>query len=252
MKLVLREKESMKLSNATWTEVEVYLKSKNTLIIPIGSTEQHGPTGLIGTDYVTAQRISEAVGAKLGVYVAPPICYGMALHHMAFPGSAALKPSTLLQMVLEIIESFKKHGFKKIVFVNGHGGNIPTVTAAFSEVKSGSDNSILELINWWRLQEVQAYETEHFGDQNGFHATVGEVAVTMHLEPEAFDKIPNTQFKIERPKHHWPMGPEEFRKTFFDGRMESNPGLATKHHGEKIFQIAVDAIAHKVDEVIKA
>ncbi len=242
----------MKLSNATWPEVETYLKTKNLLIIPIGSTEQHGPTGLIGTDYVTAQALSEAAGEKVGVYVAPPICYGMALHHMAFPGSAALKPSTLLQVVYEIIESFKKHGFKKFVFVNGHGGNIPTVTAAFSEVKSSTDTSVLELINWWRLEEVQAYEKECFGDQNGFHATVGEVALTMHLSPEAFDKIPNTQFKIERPKHHWPMGPSEFRAVFYDGRMESNPGLATKQHGQNIFKIAVETIAHKVRTIAES
>lgn len=237
----------MKLANATWPQVENYLKTKDVVIVPIGSTEQHGPTGIIGTDYVTAQAISESVGLKTHVFVAPPICFGMALHHMAFPGTISLTPSTLLKVVVEVIESLKRHGFKKILFVNGHGGNIPTVTAAFSEVKHSNDKTVLDLANWWRLPEVQAYENEHFGDQNGFHATVGEVAVTQYLEPETFKDIPKTQFKVERPAHHWPMGPIEFREVFFDGRMESNPGLATPEHGRKIFDIAVQAIARKVE-----
>lgn len=236
----------MKLATMTWPQVEDYLHKKQSILIPIGSTEQHGPTGLIGTDYVTAEGISLEVGRRKQIIVAPPICYGMALHHMGFPGTAALKPSTLLQVVVEIIESFKTHGFRNFYFVNGHGGNIPTVTAAFSEIKVGSDKSVLELFNWWRLEEVQSYEKEHFGDQNGFHATVGEVSVTQFQFTEAFEKIPKTQFKIERPQHHWPMGPEEFRRTFPDGRMESNPGLATPEHGKNLFEIAVDAIARKV------
>lgn len=239
----------MELATSTWPQVETYLKTKNSLIIPIGSTEQHGPTGIIGTDYVTANGISIAAGKRNHTLVAPPICYGMALHHLGFPGSAALKPSTLLQVVCEIVESFKRHGFKKFLFVNGHGGNIPTLTAAFSELKFDQDRSVLELINWWKLPEVMKYEETHFGNENGFHATVGEVSVTMFQYEEAFKNIPRQNFAVERPKSHWPLGPAEFREVYPDGRMASNPGLATAQHGEALFGLAVDAVVRKLVEM---
>lgn len=239
----------MELATKTWPQVEAYLKNKKSIIIPIGSTEQHGPTGIIGTDYVTANGISLAAGEMNKTLVAPPICYGMALHHLGFPGSAALKPSTLLLVVTEIVESFKRHGFQQFLFVNGHGGNIPTLTAAFSEIKHHNDRSTLELINWWKLPEVVAYEEKNFGEENGFHATVGEISVTMHQFPQAFQEIPRTHFKVEHPKTHWPLSPTEFREVYFDGRMGSNPGLATSQHGQVLFDIAANAVVRKLREL---
>lgn len=239
----------MELATKTWPQVEQYLKNKKSLIIPIGSTEQHGPTGLIGTDYVTANGIAVAAGRKNQTLVAPPICYGMALHHLGFPGSAALKPSTLILVISEIVNSFKLHGFNRFLFVNGHGGNIPTLTAAFSEIKHSDDRSQLDLVNWWKLPEVTQYEDQHFGEENGFHATVGEVSVTMHQFPQAFQDIPRTQFKVEKTKSHWPLSPTEFREVYFDGRMGSNPGLATEQHGANLFELAVDAVVRKLKEM---
>jgi creatinine amidohydrolase len=236
----------MKLSHCTWQQVEEHLKSKPHFIVPIGSTEQHGPTGLIGTDYLSANAIAEQVGEKMGILVAPPICFGMALHHLAFPGTVTLRPETLIAVIKDVVWSLKSHGAKRVTFINGHGGNIPTVTTAFSAIKDSNDTTVLEMFDWWRLPEVQAYENEHFGDQNGFHATVGEVSVTMHTDAIAFEKIKPQQFKVEKFPHHWPMSPVEFRKTFTDGRMASNPGLATRDHGKKIFDIAVNGICQRI------
>ncbi len=238
----------MKLAHRTWTQVETYLKHKKTLIIPIGSVEQHGPTGLIGTDYLTAQAISEAVGSKTNTLVAPPLCYGMALHHMAFPGSATLQPTTLIQVIKEVVDSFTQHGFQDFIFINGHGGNMAIVTSAFCDLKGLNDERRFELINWWKIPDVQEYEKAHFGDQSGFHATIGEVATTMHTDPEAFKDIENQSFEIERPEHDWPLSAKEFRETFPDGRMESNPGLATKQHGQKIFELTVDSISEQIQK----
>lgn len=237
------------LAHNTWQTVEAYLKTRKTIILPIGSTEQHGPNGLIGIDYLTAQKIAEAVGAKTNTLVAPPICYGMAMHHMAFAGSASLRPTTLVLMMTDILQSFIKHGFDRILVINGHGGNIAPVTTAFCEIKAQDSKTRLQLENWWKIEEVSAYEREHFGDQNGFHATIGEVAATMYLEPQAYAHIPKMNFEIVRKPHHWPMGADEFRKLFADGRMESNPGLATPAHGEKIFNIAVNALSERLVEL---
>lgn len=233
----------MQLAQLTWPQVEAYLKTSQTLIIPIGSTEQHGPTGLIGTDAMSATEISKRVGENLGLMVAPAINYGMALHHMDFVGSATVRPSVFIAMIKDIVEGFVKHGFKKIIFINGHGGNIAPLTTAFSECLYSDQSYSLKLINWWHLKSVQNFENETFGAENGFHATCGEVAVTKALYPEIFAKIKEENFSVTQEKTDWPLSPSQFRKSFPDGRMGSNPTKSKAEHGHKILQLAVQEIS---------
>lgn len=242
----------MKISDCTWPQVEEYLKEKDLLLIPIGSTEQHGPTGIIGTDFVTAQAISEEVAGKYELAVAPPICYGMARHHLGFPGSASLAPSTFIMVIRDIVDSFARNGFRKFVFVNGHGGNIAPLTTAFSEIKDHDVDYQLKIFNWWHLPSVREYEEKHFGDENGFHATCGEISVTMRVREEAFKSIPSQNFEIERPAHSMPLSPGEFRRIFPDGRMMSNPGLSTKQHGDVLFDLAVTEIGEKALRILES
>lgn len=237
----------MNLQEKTWPQIEEYLKTKKTVIVPVGSTEQHGPTGLIGIDYMSSWSIAQVVGDKTKTLVAPPLCFGMAVHHMAFPGTMSLSPATYVLVIKELIQSLAQHGFEKIVFINGHGGNIAPITTAFCEAKQNNETWDLRLINWWHLPEVQTYEESVFKNENGFHATCGEISVTMFTHPEAYKNIPSMTFKPTAERTHWPMSPKEFRRHFPDGRMGSNPALSNAQHGEKIFDIAVKSIIQKLE-----
>jgi len=239
----------MLLQNLTWPQVETYLKTNKTIIMPIGSTEQHGPTGLIGTDFLTANALAIEVGEQTNTLVAPALNFGMAAHHMAFSGTMSLKPSTYLQVFMDIFESFATHGFEKIFFINGHGGNIIPLQNAFCEWKSRNSSLQFVLENWWRMPEVQSYEEKHFGKENGFHATCGEVSLTMYTHPEAFEKIEKQNFQVEYPSYRQPLSASEFRKTFPDGRMFSNPGLSTAEHGKNLFDLSVKALIERVSEL---
>jgi creatinine amidohydrolase len=242
----------MELLYSTWPQVEAYLKTKKTILVPIGSTEQHGPTGIIGTDILTAQSIAIKLGTEMQLLVASPLCYGMSIHHMGFPGSASLTPVHLVQIICDVIKSYKHHGFEEIIFINGHGGNSAPLDTAFSQFKQYHDRTFTTYVNWWTLPEVKSYEDEHFKNQNGRHATVGEISVTQFLYPNVFKNIPSQTSEIKMPEsYHWPLSADEYKEFFPDGRMGSNPSLATRHHGERIYYIAINAIKTKIENWLK-
>tara|TARA_B100001248_G_C27398264_1_gene467497 strand:- start:6087 stop:6860 length:774 start_codon:yes stop_codon:yes gene_type:complete len=241
--------EGMQLKHCTWPQVEEYLKHKQTIIQPIGSTEQHGPTGIIGTDYRCAEFLAAAVGERSQTLVAPPLCVGMAEHHMNFPGSLSFRPSTYNAIMQDLFYSFAQHGFKNVFFINGHGGNVIPLQNAMCEWKARHDSLCFYLESWWRMPEVLAYEEQHFGDENGSHATCGEVALTMFSDAEAFEKIEKQNFKVEKVDYQFPLSAKEFREKFPDGRMQSNPGLSTKEHGEKLFHIACEALLERLSRL---
>jgi creatinine amidohydrolase len=234
----------MLLHLRTWSEVDTYLKRSRGIILPIGSTEQHGPNGLIGTDAICAEAVARAVGEKAEALVAPTIAVGMAQHHLGFSGSMTLRPSTLIAVIQDMVQSLARHGFERFYFINGHGGNIATVTAAFSEIyaerslERGSNAPSLKckLRNWWESDKVKALSKELYGDAEGSHATPSEVAMTQHVYPDA----------IKHARLDPPVAPkgefadaEDYRRTFPDGRIGSNPGLATPEAGKRFLDAAV-------------
>ena len=187
----------MQLQLQTWPEVAAYLETSRGIILPIGSTEQHGPIGLIGTDAICAEIIARGVGETTGALVGPTIGIGMAQHHMAFPGSITLRPSTLIALLRDIVESLAVHGFERFYFINGHGGNIATITAAFSEIYAARSmapaNGLApircRLRNWWQAEGVGQLAKELYGEAEGSHATPSEVAVTQFAHPDAIKQV---------------------------------------------------------------
>lgn len=247
----------MLLHLSTWTEVETYLQQSTGIIIPIGSTEQHGPTGLIGTDAICAEAIARGVGEITQAMVAPTLNVGMALHHTAFPGTISFRPTTLILIVKEYITSLVKAGFTKFCFINGHGGNIATLKAAFSETYdyladlqlSNSHQVKCQIANWFMCHSVYQLAKELYGDQEGSHATPSEVAVTQYLYPET---IKQGYLTPEVAKGHKIYGAADFRAHYPDGRMGSNPALATPEHGKQFYDLAVKEISQGYLEFLQS
>jgi len=241
----------MRLQLATWSETDDYLKTSTGIIVPIGSTEQHGPTGFIGTDALTAEAIGQRLGDAVGAMVAPTISVGMAQHHLGFSGSMTLRPSTLLLVVKDMIDSLTVHGFDRFFFVNGHGGNIATVNAAFSEVYAdaslggASNRAPVKCVmqNWFVMPGVTALAEELYGDAEGSHATVSEVAVTYALFPEDAARIRNAALEPAIAPDGDIYDAADYRRSFPDGRIGSNPGLAEAEHGERFMAVAVADLA---------
>ena len=235
----------MRLHLSAWPEIEAYLTRSKGIIIPIGSTEQHGPNGLIGTDALCPEIIAnEAAADEDDVLIGPTFNVGCAQHHMAFPGSMTLRPTTMIAVLHDWVTSLARHGFERIYFLNGHGGNVATINAAFSEIYA--DDSLnphgdnrphlsLTLRNWWELDGVFALCKKLYPTGHGSHATPSEVAVTYYAYPDA---IKDVKMDPEIAPSGPIRGAEDYRKRFADGRIGSNPALATPEDGKKLVELA--------------
>ncbi len=235
----------MLLQHQTWQEVETYLRQSNGIILPIGSTEQHGPNGLIGTDALCAEVIARGVGESAGAMVGPTIGVGIAVHHMGFAGSMTVRPSTLIAIIHDYVLSLARHGFRRFFFINGHGGNIATVQAAFSEIYAAFEGALgtktdqelrCRLANWWDGKVMHELAREIFGDDEGSHATASEVSVTQFAFPELIKHAALDPPRAPSGRFH---GPADYRRRFPDGRIGSNPGLATPEKGQRFHAAAV-------------
>ncbi len=238
----------MQLQLQTWQEIEAYLQTSRGIILPIGSTEQHGPSGLIGTDAICAEVIANGVGEAAEALVAPTIAVGMAQHHLGFAGSMTLRPSTLIAVLKDMVNSLAVHGFERFYFLNGHGGNIATLAAAFSEIYAtrslGAAANIASircrLKNWWQNQEVHDLAKELYGDAEGSHATPSEVAITQFAYPSAIKSVILDPSVAPRGDF---ADAADYRRKFPDGRIGSNPALASPEAGHRLYEAAVAAIA---------
>jgi creatinine amidohydrolase len=247
----------MLLHLSTWQEVEAYLQQSRGIILPIGSTEQHGPTGLIGTDAICAEAIARGVGEATQAIVCPTINVGMALHHTAFPGTISLRPSTIILVIKDYVTCLTKAGFTKFYFINGHGGNVATLKAAFSETYAHLEDLQIanakkvqcQVANWFMCSSVYKLAKELYGDQEGSHATPSEVAVTQYVYPEAIKQAP---LSTEVGTGHKIYGAANFRQHYPDGRMGSNPALATPEHGKQFYDLAVKELSNDYLEFVNA
>jgi creatinine amidohydrolase len=234
----------MQLALSTWQEVEDYLRTSRGIIIPIGSTEQHGPNGLIGTDHLDAEFVAKGVGDKIGCLVAPTLTIGMSQHHLGFAGSVTLRPSTLIAVVGDVVHSLLRHGFERFLFINGHGGNVATVTAAFDEIYTavslrGESSPVRCKMQFWSSgPRGQALAAELYGDSNGGHATAAEVSLAQFYQPHA---IKHAQMSPKvAPRSTGFFDSADYRRRFADGRIGSDPSLSSPEHGERLYAAAVE------------
>ena len=241
----------MLLALQTWPEIEARLKVSKTVIIPIGSNEQHGPMGFLGTDWLCPEIIAHAAHESGNILVAPTFNIGMAQHHLGFPGTISLRPSTFIAAIEDWVGSLSRHGFERIYFLNGHGGNVASIEAAFSQIYSRYSYEAkdcpfqLRLKNWWDLPGVSRLCAKLYPTGHGSHATPSEIAVTFAAHPD------HVKAAVMEPQIA-PTGPImdafDYRRRFPDGRIGSDSSLATVEDGQKIIEVSVEGLVKDVEE----
>lgn len=138
----------------TWMQVEAYLEHDDRCVIPLGSTEQHAYISL-ATDSILSERVAVDAAEPLGVPVFPPLNYGITPYFMAYPGTVTLSPETYERVLLDVLASVRRHGFRRILVLNGHGGNSPARPAAEAWAVE-KDDVELRWHDWWKAPRVRA------------------------------------------------------------------------------------------------
>lgn len=144
----------MKISESSWFDIEAYLQTDDRCILPLGSTEQHAHLSL-SVDSILSEKIATDAAEPLGVPVFPAVPYGLTPYFMAFPGTVSLKLSTYAALVRDILDSLYDTGFRRVLIVNGHGGNSPVqpVCAEWMQARPGAR---CRFHDWWRAPRTWA------------------------------------------------------------------------------------------------
>jgi len=157
----------MRITDMNWMQVEEYLKHDDRAVVPLGSTEQHGYLSL-SVDSLLAERVALEAAEPLGVPVFPVVAYGLTPYFTAFPGSVTLRVETYMRLIRDILDSLYHSGFKRVIFVNGHGGNSPADALA-TEWMMDHPGMRIKFHNWWNAPKTWAKVQEI--DPMGSHAS---------------------------------------------------------------------------------
>lgn len=139
-------------------QVEEYLERDDRVVLPLGSTEQHGYLSL-ETDNILAERVSAEAAEPLGVFVLPVVPYGLTPSFAAYPGSPTLRLETFVSVVRDLLDSLHGQGFRRFLLVNGHGGNLPAGSLV-REWTAAHPEAQAMFHSWWSSERVQAAARE--------------------------------------------------------------------------------------------
>jgi len=170
----------MRLAEHTTTTAEKALESVEVAVLPVGSTEQHGPALPLGTDFMAAGAMADTVEDREDVAVLPTLPVGVSEHHRQFHGTLWTRPEILEAYVLDTVESMATHGVRKAVVLNGHGGNTDALTRAARRLRTDG-TAFAPSWSWW--ESVTELSAELF-DSEGGHAGAAESSLVLAIAEE--------------------------------------------------------------------
>jgi len=175
------------LGEMTNPELEAFLAAHDTVIVPTGSTEQHGPHGPLLTDVVIPNEVARRVAPQVGAVVAPTINYGLSYPHVGFTGVVHIRIPTFMALVEDVAVSLGAIGFRRIVFLNGHYDNTMAIAYACANAAPRLPEGVRAFpVNYWDGM-TPAEAAEFFDPSNGLHANRGETSAVMAIDEGLVD-----------------------------------------------------------------
>lgn len=249
--------DTVLLEELSWYDVKEYLNRENTIILPIASIEQHGPHLPLGTDSIDAEYIVKIAGEKSEVLVAPIIKYGISGNHIDFPGTITLSTDTLINLITDVCRSLTFHGFKKILILNGHGGNNATIDVAIVNLKTELPDTI---VGQCYVGALFGASSEVLEDEIKYHADEGETSCILVAAPHL---VKRDRIKQQTPQSKSGLfifqGDELFAQTTFYNLPKTkaatpsgifgNPPLASEEKGKYIIDKCVEVLVKEIEKL---
>jgi creatinine amidohydrolase len=248
---------TMFLGEMTNLQVEAFLKDHATVIVPVGSTEQHGPHGPLMTDVFVPTEVARRIASQVGALVAPSINYGLSYPHIGFTGVVHLRIPTFMSLIEDVCLSLGAAGFKRIVFLNGHYDNTYAIAYACATAAERLPDDVRAFpVNYWDGMSADE-ASEFFGPTTGLHANRGEISAVLAINP-AFVDLDNAN--AEMPPFPEVTSPAAVHTAFFF----SSPGSiaratksgtwgdareASAEFGERYLSVVSAATVRLIDDI---
>jgi creatinine amidohydrolase len=245
------------MGEMTDPEVEAFLENHHTVIVPVGSTEQHGPHGPLLTDAMVPQEVARRVAPRVGALVAPTINYSLSYPHVGFTGLVHIRVSTFMALIEDLCASLSDIGFKRIIFLNGHYDNTYAIAYACADAaeRMSADAQAFPLNYWDGLTREQS--AEFMDPAAGLHANKGEISAVLAIDPDVVDM---EQANVEFPPFPEVANPAPVHTAFFF----SSPGSvhratrsgtwgdareASAEFGERYLEVATESVVRLIGEI---
>lgn len=169
-----------RLADLSWVDVKAGLQETDIVIVPVGAIEQHGPHLPLATDSFNIEAVAEEAAELERVFVAPTLVYGVSDNHMAFSGTVTLRPRTLIDLIVDVAGSLSRHGFRRILLLNGHSGNDSAIGVAAQELRASLRGTVIA------VSGLAAFVYDGYAPRSGivYHADEGETAHSLAVTPE--------------------------------------------------------------------
>jgi creatinine amidohydrolase len=236
------------IAEMSWEEVKNYLERDNRVILPLGATEEHGRHLGLGTDFIEAEAIAHGAGLATGVAVAPTLNYGMSLSQMGFSGTLSLRPITLISVMEDLLHALHQHGFRRVLVVNGHGGNTAAISSAVQTVAQDLQGLRVKNFEWWTDAEAYQVVIDRMGEQAGSHASSGETAFMLAVRPSAvkMQRLTGQDAPVKRSREMTTA--LTFAQHYPDGIMGLDPSQATPEAGKALLKKSVEICVRELED----
>jgi creatinine amidohydrolase len=231
-----------------WPDVATKLAASPAAILPLGATEQHGPHMGCGMDAVLADKLCRAVAESTGVLMLPTLPYGCSLgHSQRWPGTIALQPKTMIDLVKEIGDWAYISGVRRLFMVNTHVTNVAPLRCALEMLRAEHDDMMVTLFNSATLSE--RVRTMHFADGNDWHANDAETSLMLAVADEMVDVSRMTDAD-DPDRTDGLVFPHPVNRTSMNG-VTGKPSVASKDKGDLLFRWMVEDLGMLIQKGLK-
>lgn len=243
----------MKWGEMRWSQMKELDRSKTVTILPTGSMEQHGPHLPLQVDHFIANRLAEDLQERIPeTLILPPVWAGTSGHHMDFPGTITLRPRVFIDLLRDICGCMHHHGFRRMVLLNGHGGNRASLEVLGQELYAEMGFSV-NLIVYWDLVPELVKSLKKSKSKGMGHSGELETSLMLYLAPHLVDlgALPDgfRSDRLQRSKFIAADGLKRYVniKEYSEIGVDGFPAAASAKDGELFYQ----SVLNELDRVVR-